>query len=173
MATLKFRAQDRNLAKKLLIYRIQGGLWLHYYEEFDGYYLTVPQEVAESINAELEAVGLGKYKLDTKPREKDGKTYTDVSFGVKVYELRDKIGTQKSVFLADVALRFSEFTFGKKQGRSTTMLDAKVGTSKRDWLASDDFFDEVESSEALSDPSDNADSSAPNGFDENGDQLPF
>lgn len=136
---MKHRKINENKEKKSFVYRIQSlekPLWLNYYQDFDGYYLSIPNEVAEAINKEIETVIDPKYKIKIEENE-----YNSISIGVKLYELREKVGTNK-VTVSDIAIRFNEYTFGNKKGLSKTVLDCKISEFKRNYLAADDFFDD-------------------------------
>ncbi len=126
--------------KKNFVYRIQSTenpLWLNYFNEFDAYYLAVPNEIVECINKEISEIINPNYKIEI------SKEHSSTSIGVKVYEFKDKIG-QGKVRLSDVALKFNEYTFGKKVGLSKTLMEAKISDKKQSYLAADDFFEDVE-----------------------------
>ena len=137
---MKYKKVFEKKEKKAFMYRIQSlesPLWLNYYQDFDGYYLSIPNEVVEEINKDIAAVISEKYQLKIDPEHKT------VSVGVKIYELKEKIGTGK-VRLSDLILKFNEYTFGKKVGLSKTLVDAKISERKVDYFANDDYFDSSE-----------------------------
>lgn len=137
---MKHKKVSESKDKKSFIYRIQSvenPLWLNYYADFDGYYLSIPNEVAEAINKEIAEIINQKYKIDISTE------HTSASISVKLYELKENVGTKK-VRISDCVLRFSEYTFGKKVGLSKTLLEAKLSDRKSSYMEADDFFDDVE-----------------------------
>ena len=137
---MKYKKVFEQKEKKAFTYRIQAiesPLWLNYYQDFDGYYLAIPNEVVEEINKDIAAIIGEKYQL------KIDHEYRTLSVGVKIYELKEKIGTGK-VRLSDLILKFNEYTFGKKVGLSKTLVDAKISERKVDYFANDDYFDSSE-----------------------------
>ena len=137
---MKHKKVSENKDKKSFIYRIQSvenPLWLNYYPDFDGYYLSIPNDVAEAINKEIAEVINPKYKIEISSE------HASASISVKLYELKEKVGDKK-VRISDCVLKFNEYTFGKKIGLSKTLLEAKLSDRKSSYMEADDFFDDVE-----------------------------
>lgn len=150
--TLKHKATrisaDKN-GNPYFVYRIQGGVWINYVKEYDAYYISIPNSIATAIKEQMTETFKDKPFLkreldgiNDKPLEKNGKVYSDTSFAVKVYELKEKLGEQSS-YLVDVAINFCEYTFGNKNGVAKRLLQFVKSEKQTDYLGQDDFFDDV------------------------------
>lgn len=160
------------------IYRIQGGVWARHYEG-NQYYISVPIEVMQAVKKEVERVFAGKDYLkksleyfQTTPYEKDGKVYDTVCLGAKAYdENAEQLGD--NAYLQDVAIRFYEFTYQKKHGIAKSILQfVKAERSTTNYLAQDDYFDDVQGEHLAAAPEVHEETHEPEPYVISGD-LPF